>query len=60
MKSRIQIIIETEVGQHVEEIACLERDGYRLEDIGLTLTEGKNSPCGNSENHRRAANRRIP
>src|SRR4029453_8070520 len=41
MKTRIQITIETELGQHVEEIACWERHGHRPEDIGLTLAEKK-------------------
>ena len=41
MRARIQITIETEVGQHVEEIACWERQEHRLEDIGLTLAESK-------------------
>jgi len=39
MNARIHITVETEVGQHVEEIACWDRDQHRLEDIGLTLAE---------------------
>lgn len=41
MKARIQITVETEVGQQVQEIACWERHEHRLEDIGLTLAESK-------------------
>ncbi len=41
MKAHIQITIETEFGQHVQQIACWERKEYGLEDIGLTLAESK-------------------
>jgi hypothetical protein len=41
MKARIQITIETDLGQHVDEMACWERQAHRLEDIGLTLAESK-------------------
>ncbi|GAC1456045.1 MAG: hypothetical protein PVSMB10_14030 [Pseudarthrobacter sp.] len=41
MKARIQITIETEVGQYVQEIACWDRKEHRFEDIGLTLAESK-------------------
>jgi hypothetical protein len=41
MKARIQITVETEVGQKVQEIASWERHEHRLEDIGLTLAESK-------------------
>jgi hypothetical protein len=41
MKAHIQITIETEIGQHVQQIACWERNEHRMEDIGLTLAESK-------------------
>lgn len=41
MKARIQITIETEVGQYGQEIACWDRKEHRSEDIGLTLAESK-------------------
>jgi hypothetical protein len=42
MKFLIHLVAEFEAGQHVQEIACLERKEHRLEDIGLTLREAKN------------------
>lgn len=41
MKCRVQLIMETDAGEVVEEIACLERATARLEDVGVTLTEAK-------------------
>jgi hypothetical protein len=41
MKFLIHLVAESEAGQHVQEIACLERKERRLEDIGLTLREAK-------------------
>jgi hypothetical protein len=41
MKLLIHLIAESEVGQHVQEIACLERKEHRLEDAGLTLLKAK-------------------
>jgi hypothetical protein len=41
MKAVIEICIEAEGVTHVQEIACLERDGLRLAEIGLTLAESK-------------------
>jgi hypothetical protein len=41
MKFLIHLVAESEAGQHVQEIACLERKEHRLEDIGLTLREAK-------------------
>ena len=41
MKAVIEIRIEAEGGPLVREIACLERDGHRLAEIGLTLAESK-------------------
>jgi hypothetical protein len=41
MKFLIHLIAESEVGQHVQEIASLERKEHRLEDVGLTLREAK-------------------
>ena len=46
MRARIQITIETEGGQHVEEVACWERQEHRVEDIGLTLAESKSLVAG--------------
>jgi hypothetical protein len=41
MKAVIEIRIEAEGVSHVQEIACLERNGHRLAEIGLTLAESK-------------------
>lgn len=43
MKSRIQVVIETENGklEKIEEIARLERGALRPEELGLTLAEAK-------------------
>ena len=41
MKFLIHLIAESEVGQHVQEIACLERKEHRLEEVGLALREAK-------------------
>jgi hypothetical protein len=41
MRAVIEIRIETEGAPHVRKIGCLERDGHRLADIGLTLAESK-------------------
>src|SRR6476646_1064376 len=41
MKFLIQLVTESEVGQHVQEIACLERKEHRLEEVGLALREAK-------------------
>ena len=41
MKAVIEIRIEVEGVTHVQEIACVERDGHRLAEIGLTLAESK-------------------
>jgi hypothetical protein len=41
MKFLIHLVTESEAGQHVQEIACLERKEHRLEDVGLTLREAK-------------------
>ena len=41
MKFLIHLIAESEVGQHVQEIACLQRKEHRLEDVGMTLREAK-------------------
>ncbi len=41
MKGRVQLIMETDAGEVAEEIACLERETARLEDVGVTLTEAK-------------------
>ena len=42
MKFFIHLVAESEAGQHVQEIACLERKEHRLEEVGLTLREAKN------------------
>ena len=41
MKFLINLVTESEVGQHVQEIACLERKEHRLEEVGLALREAK-------------------
>ena len=41
MKAVIEISIEAEGGPYVREVACVERDGHRLADIGLSLAESK-------------------
>jgi hypothetical protein len=41
MKFLIHLVTESEVGQHVQEIACLERKEHRLEEVGLALREAK-------------------
>jgi hypothetical protein len=37
----IHLVTESEVSQHVQEIACLERKEHRLEEVGLALREAK-------------------
>jgi hypothetical protein len=39
MKAIIQVVIETELGPQMQEVACLERKEHCLENIGLTLAE---------------------
>jgi hypothetical protein len=41
MKFFIHLVAESEAGQHVQEIAYLERKEDRLEEVGLTLREAK-------------------
>ncbi|HYP66745.1 MAG TPA: ISKra4 family transposase [Thiobacillaceae bacterium] len=41
MRCKVQMIMETEAGEAVQEIACLDRDAKGIEDIGLTLAEAK-------------------
>src|SRR5438105_12429562 len=41
MKAVIEIRIEAEGGPYVREVACVERAGHRLADIGLSLAESK-------------------
>ena len=41
MKAVIEIRIEAEGGPYVQEVACVEREGHRLADIGLSLAETK-------------------
>jgi hypothetical protein len=41
MKFFIHLVAESEAGQHVQEVACLERKEHRLEEVGLTLREAK-------------------
>ena len=41
MRFLIHLVAESEAGQHVQEIACLERKEPRLENIGLSLREAK-------------------
>ena len=60
MKFLIHLVAESEAGQHVQEIACLERKEHRLEDVGLTLREAKKAAWGNPAENGRAASRGIP
>jgi hypothetical protein len=43
MKVRIQVIIESDSGEQelLEEVASVQRDALRSEDLGLTLAEAK-------------------
>jgi len=41
MKFLIHLVAESRAGQHVQEIACLERKKHRLEEVGLALREAK-------------------
>jgi hypothetical protein len=41
MRFLIHLVAEPEAGQRVQEIACLERNEPRLENIGLSLQEAK-------------------
>jgi len=41
MRFLIHLVAESEAGQRVQEIACLERNEPRLENIGLSLREAK-------------------
>ena len=46
MKCKVQVVIETEAGDEIQQVACLERDTARLEEIGLTLAEAKSLLAG--------------
>ena len=41
MRCTVKVVIESETGEEVQPVACLERDTARLEEIGLTLAEAK-------------------
>ena len=41
MKFKIQLITQTETGEDIQELACLERETDGLEEIGITLAETK-------------------
>ena len=41
MRFLIHLVAESEAGQRVQEIARLERNELRLENIGLSLREAK-------------------
>ena len=41
MRFLIHLVAESEAGQRLQEIACLERNEPRLENIGLSLREAK-------------------
>lgn len=49
MKCKVQVVIETETGDQVQQVACLERDSARLEEFGLTLAEAKSLGSGHSK-----------
>ena len=46
MRCTVKVVIESEAGQEVQQVACLERDTARLEEIGLTLAEAKGLLAG--------------
>jgi hypothetical protein len=60
MKFLIHLVTESEVGQHVQEIACLERKEHRLEEVGLALREAKKLLGAIQQTIGRAASRGIP
>ena len=37
MKFKIQLISQTETGEAIQELACLERESEELEGIGINL-----------------------
>ena len=41
MKFKIQLVTQTETGENIQELACLERETEGLEEIGINLTEAK-------------------
>jgi hypothetical protein len=41
MKFKIQLITQSETGEEIQELACLERENEGLEEIGITLVEAK-------------------
>jgi hypothetical protein len=41
MRFLIHLVAESEAGQRVQEVACLERNEPRLENIGLSFREAK-------------------
>jgi hypothetical protein len=46
VRCMVQVVIESEAGQEVQQVACLERDTARPEEIGLTLAEAKSLLAG--------------
>jgi hypothetical protein len=59
MKFLVHLVTESEVGQHVQEIACLERKEHRLEEVGLALREARRlfpSRSKNGTNAKRPTN----
>ena len=41
MKFTIQLSTQTETGEAIQELACLERETESLEELGISLTEAK-------------------
>lgn len=41
MRCKIQLVMETETGEAVQEVACFERETQGIEAVGLTLAEAK-------------------
>ncbi len=41
MKFKIQLVTQTETGEDIQELVCLERETEGLEEIGINLTEAK-------------------
>ena len=52
MRFLIHLVTESEAGQRVQEIACLERKEPRLENVGLSLRQRAKQLVGRHPGHR--------
>ena len=41
MRCKLQMVMETEGGEMIREVACIERDALAIETVGLSLAEAK-------------------